>query len=125
MTQQDIIKAINSSPMNRGLNGADWFERPGNVSINIDEDVFLFDYENEGVYMIHFLSTAGGKDTIKRAKQAFQIMFDGGASLLIGLVPLDRRDVALMARWVGGKRRETVPTPYGPCDLYCVLKGNI
>jgi len=125
MTQQDIIEAINSSPMNRGLNGADWFERPGNISINIDEDVFLFDYENEGIYQAHFLATEGGKATLRRSKQALRIMFDGDATMVFCLVPVARRDVSLMVRWIGFTYKQTVPTPYGVCDLYCVLKDYI
>lgn len=124
MHQFDIINAINTSPMNRGLSGEAWVADERNVSINIDDDVFLFDYENEGIYQIHFLATEGGKETIRRSRMAFDAMFDLGATMLFGLVPQDRRDVAMMARWVGGVYRQTVPTPHGVCDLYIVLKDN-
>jgi hypothetical protein len=124
MHQFDIINAINTSPMNRGLSGEVWVADDRNVSINIDDDVFLFDYENEGVYQGHFLATEGGKKTVRRAKLAANALFDLGATMIFGLVPQDRRDVAVMARWVGFTYKQTVPTPHGVCDLYVFLKDT-
>ena len=126
MQHSHIIAAIDASPMNRGLSGAEWFAHEGNVAIEIEEDIFLFDHEGPGYYQIHFLTCEGGKATIDRAKRAFQIMFDDhDASLLFGLVPVSRRDVAVMANRVGGIYARTVPTPFEPCRLYIVPKGRI
>jgi hypothetical protein len=121
-----IIAAIDASPMNRGKSGAEWFAEKGNVAIEIDEDIFLFDREGPGYYQIHFLTCEGGKATVARCKAAFKIMFDEhGASLLFGLVPVSRRDVAVMANRVGGIYARMVPTPFEPCRLYIVPKGRI
>jgi len=44
-----VIHAIDTSPLNRGLSGADWIARPGNIPVTFENgDVALFDDEGEG-----------------------------------------------------------------------------
>ena len=46
-------------------------------------------------------------------------MFDiHGADLIFGLVPDFRRDVKLLARWVGMKSAGIRMTDEGPCELF-------
>jgi hypothetical protein len=56
-----IAEAIDTAPLNRGLKGADWLARPGNVPVTFDNgDIALFDYEGDGVYQVHFLFQSRG-----------------------------------------------------------------
>lgn len=120
MHMEAIINAIDTAPLNRGLRGVDWLATPGNVPITFDNgNVALFDWEGGKDYQVHFLFQSRGKEAITNAKEAFRQMFvEHGAELIFGLVPDFRRDVKLLARWIGGKfagKRQTVD---GPCELY-------
>lgn len=123
-----IIEAIETAPLNRGLRGADWLASPGNIPITFDNgDVALFDLEADGSYQVHFLFTSRGRKAIVHARESFRIMFeDHGANLIFGLVPRtlehNRRDVALLARWAGGKSRGLRETKHGPCELFVLSK---
>lgn len=97
-----IIEAIDTAPLNRGLKGADWLARPGNVPITFGEDVVLFDYEGAGTYQVHVLFKSRGKDAIGRIRESFRRMFlNHDCDLIFGMVPDFRRDVKLLARWTG------------------------
>lgn len=98
-----IIEAIDTAPLNRGLKGADWLARPGNIPITFDNgDVVLFDNEGHGFYSIHVLFKGRGRTAIDHAREAIRRMFvDHGATLIMGMVPDFRRDVKLLARWTG------------------------
>ena len=99
-----IIEAIDTAPLNRGLRGADWLARAGNVPIVFENgDVALFDNEGAGTFQVHFLFKSRGREAIAHARESFKRMFeDHGAELIMGLVPDHRRDVKLLARWAGG-----------------------
>ena len=118
-----VSDAIDNSPLNRGLNGCDWVADKRNVAIVDDDDITLFDYEAPGIYQVHFLYHARGKEAIKQAKAAFSEMFrDHGATVLFGLAPDFRRDVKLMGRWLGGTFSGLRSTSDGPCELYTLTK---
>lgn len=119
-TLQMIAETIDASPLNRGLRGVDWLAHEGNVPVTFDNgDIALFDYEGDGNYEVHFLFVARGRAAIEHAKEAFRVMFvEHGAQLIFGLVPDFRRDVKLLARWIGGKFAGRRATSEGPCELY-------
>jgi hypothetical protein len=95
-----IVKAIDESPLNCGLRGADWIAEPGNIAIVEGHDVILFDRDSDGIFEIHVLLASRGKAAVERIKNALGTMFrDRGAEVIFGLVPEHRRDVAVMARW--------------------------
>lgn len=102
---QTIIDAIDSSSMNRGLVGADWVADPLNFSHVEEDDVVLFDYEGRGIYQGHMLLVSRGRNAIECLKRAATALFDSrpDAFLIFGLVPVDRLEVKIMARWVGFK----------------------
>lgn len=127
---QQVISAIDNSPLNRGLSGVAWMDHPGNVPVTFDNgDIALFDYEGDGTYQVHFLFESRGRKAIEHAKQSFDYMFKRGASLIFGLVPDFRRDVKLLARWAGGKSKGIRQTSEGPCELFvlsnAMWKGTI
>ncbi|MBA3831666.1 MAG: hypothetical protein H0X34_07195 [Chthoniobacterales bacterium] len=123
MSDQAIINAINTSPLNRGLSGADWLAHGGNVPIVMGDDIALFDDEGDCNYQVHFLFVSRGRKAIAAAKEAFRQMFEKyGADLIFGLVPNFRRDVKMLARWVGGKLVGVRETPEGPCELFVLSK---
>lgn len=98
-----IAEAIDTAPHNRGLKGADWLARPGNVAITFDGgDVILFDDEGDGTFQVHVLLRSRGREAIARVREAFRRMFvDHDCSLIFGMVPAGRGDVKMMARWTG------------------------
>lgn len=115
-----IIEAIDTAPLNRGLCGASWLASPGNIPVTFDNgDIALFDHEGGKDYQVHFLFNSRGKEAIANAKESFRIMFvDHGAELIFGLVPDFRRDVKLLARWIGGKFAGKRATSEGVCELF-------
>lgn len=115
-----VIQAIDTSPLNRGLSGAAWVARPGNVPITFDNgDVALFDDEGDGTFEVHFLFESRGRQAIQHAQESFRRMFtDHGAKLIFGLVPDFRRDVKLLARWAGGRSVGKRATSNGVCELF-------
>lgn len=115
-----IIEAIDTSPLNRGLRGADWLAFEGNIPITFPNgDIALFDWEGDGTYQVHFLFVSRGREAINNAKEAFRQMFvDHGAEVIFGLVPDFRRDVKLLARWIGGKYVGKRETSEGLCELF-------
>lgn len=119
-----IVTAIDTAPLNRGLSGRDWLDTKGNVPVIIGGgDVALFDAEGDKIYQVHFLFVSRGRAAIAAAKESFRIMFERyGAELIFGMVPTFRRDVALIARWAGGKFVGKRETPEGDCDLYVLSK---
>ncbi len=126
-----VALAIDKAPLNRGLSGAAWLANDRNVPIVFDNgDIALFDYEDEGVYQVHFLFESRGCQAIAHAKQAFdQLFINHNATLIFGLVPDFRRDVKLLARWAGGKSQGIRQTSEGPCELFvlsnAMWKGTI
>lgn len=118
-----IIDAIDTSPLNRGLDGAEWLASPGNVPVLSGDNIALFDNEGEGSYQVHFLYKSTGKEAIAAGRAAFQFMFEAhNAELIFGLVPIGLRHASLHARFVGGKFVGTRETPYGPCELYVLSR---
>lgn len=121
-----IIEAIETAPLNRGLKGADWLARPGNTALTFDNgDVVLFDDEGEGIYSIHVLFKGRGRTAINHAREAISQMFNGhGATLIMGMVPAFRRDVKLLARWTGMRLVGMRSTSNGPCELFVLSKAQ-
>lgn len=119
-----IAQAIDTAPLNRGLVGADWLKHPGNIPVTFDNgDIALFDHEGGGTFQVHFLFQSRGRKAIDHAREAFKIMFiEHGAHLIMGLVPEARRDVAMLARWAGGRSAGMRPTSEGPCELFVLSK---
>lgn len=119
-----VAQAIDTASLNRGLKGADWLIREGNVPVTFTNgDVVLFDDEGDGIYEIHVLFIGRGREAIAHAREAIRVMFtERGASLIFGLVPQFRRDVKLLARWAGMKSAGMRPTKHGPCELFVLSK---
>lgn len=117
-----IAAAIDQSPLNMGLRGADWLASEGNIPITFDNgDVALFDYEGGRDYQAHFLFVSRGREAIDHAREAFHTMFtEHGARLIFGLVPDFNRKMKLVARWAGAKSAGMRSTAEGPCELYVV-----
>lgn len=115
-----IIHAIDQATLNRGLAGAAWIERAGNIPITFDNgDVALFDNEGDRTYEVHFLFESRGRLAIDHAREAFRQMFtEHHAKLIFGMVPDFRRDVKMLARWAGGKSAGKRNTSEGVCELF-------
>lgn len=120
-----IIQAIDNFELNQGITGADWLAIPGNIAIDFPNgDVALFEYEEPGTFQGHLLFVSRGREAIDHARAAFDKMFDEhGASLLIGLVPNDRRAAKMVVRWSGAKTCGIRDTANGPCELFVLTKA--
>lgn len=118
-----VIKAINESPLNRGLSGADWVATPGNIAIERGDNIALFDAEGDQIFQVHFLFKTTGRAAITAAKKAFDTMFkDHGADLIFGMVPADMPHAILLARKAGGKFAGKRQTEFGECELYVLSR---
>lgn len=125
MTPQQVAQLIDESPMNRGMDGALWMKRPGNIVIaNDDGDVILFEQAAPGVYEFHWLRMqTKGRKAISISLDAIDEVFGWiGNGIMFGLVPVDRRDSKMMARWIGAKFVGTVSTEDGPCEMFIMTK---
>lgn len=97
-----IAEAIDNSPLNRGLVGADWLHDTSNIPFVEGKDVILFDYDSDGVYEIHVLLIARGKAAVECIGRAFEMMFrEKGTRTIFAMVPDFRKDVKIMARLCG------------------------
>lgn len=123
-SEQHIIEAIDTAPLNRGLKGADWLASKANVPVTFENgDVALFEDEGDGVFEAHFLFVSRGREAIEHVREAFAVMFElRGATLIFGLVPKLNRKMKLVARWAGAKSAGIRPTSEGPCELF-IFKG--
>lgn len=122
-TEPNIADAIDGSPLNRGVSGAAWLASPNNVSILVGDNIALFEGDGEGAFEVHFLFVSRGRLAVMAARESFRRMFeDHGAELIFGLVPEFRRDVKLLARWIGGKLAGERNTSEGVCELYVLSK---
>lgn len=119
---QLIIAAIDASPLNRGLKGVDWAADKRNVPVVNGADVTLFDFEAPGIYQVHFLYESRGRAAIEQARGAFRHLFDMGAELIFGMVPVFRREVKWLARQIGGRFVGTRATDCGDCELYVLSR---
>lgn len=123
MLDADIIHAIDTAPLNRGLSGAAWLAHGGNVPVAIGDDLALFDDEGAGVYQAHLIFKSRGRAAVASAKEAYRQMFENyGAELLFTLTPDFRRDAKMVARWSGGKFVGKRDTPHGVCELFVLSK---
>lgn len=123
MASDAVIKAINESPLNRGLSGADWVSTPGNIAIERGENIALFDDEGDGIFQVHFLYQKTGRAAITAAKAAFKSMFeDHKAELIFGMVPSHLPQAILFARKTGGKFAGKRQTEFGECELYVLSR---
>ncbi|MBA4174702.1 MAG: hypothetical protein C0511_19130 [Hyphomicrobium sp.] len=120
MHTQAVIEAIARAPYNMGVSGAAWLASKGNVPIVFaDGGVVLFECEGLNHYQAHFLLTAHGRKAIEQVRDAFRQMFEQHrAQLIFGLVPTQRRDVKMVARWAGAKSVGNRETPHGRCELF-------
>lgn len=124
MTRHSHICAlIDQSPMNRGMDGAAWLSDPRNiVQVTPSGNVMMFGWA-PGSFEFHWLQTnTKGRKAIDETKQSFADVFAAtGCAFIYGLVPVDRRDSALMARWIGAKSVAIVETPHGKCEMFIVV----
>lgn len=111
--------------MNRGADGATWLRTPGNISIANDAgDVILFERATVGVYEFHWLQMkTKGREAVRITLDAIDEVFrEKDCAMMFGLVPVDRRDSKLMARWIGSKSVGIVPTEHGPCEMFIMTR---
>lgn len=120
MTPQHIAEAIDKSPLNRGISGADWLASKGNIPIELSNgDIALFDDEGDGVYEGHYFFTSRGKEAVASARDILRLMFtQHDARVIFGMVPAGRREVGFITRRIGFKFIGPRHTPEGWCDLF-------
>lgn len=120
-----IISAIDRSPYNRGLSGAEWLAIAGNQPFAFENgDVILFEDTGDRIFHVHYLfDKARGREALKQARAAFKVMFEKHkARALAGLTPLDNRAARMFNRLVGGKSIGIVETPFGPCEKFVMTR---
>lgn len=127
MNAHHISVLIDESPMNRGVSGASWVSKPGNQAICINETVVLFERQDSHSSEFHWLKASkNARSTIRDTREALRIYFEANPStvFLYGLVPTDRRDSLLMARWIGSVPGQIFDTPDGPCQGFVMTRRH-
>lgn len=126
MNTQLVSALIDQSPMNRGAKGDQWLRTRGNIAITYTGplDVILFERQATGVYEFHWLTIQSKpREAVRRSLEAIdQTFIDTGCQLMFGLVPSDRRDSRLMARWIGAKHIGRVASELGECEMYIMTR---
>lgn len=123
MASDAVIKAINESPLNRGLSGEDWVSNPANIAFERGKDIILFDAEGAEIYQIHILLQSRGAKAVRVIRAAFNFIFaDHKADTIFGMVPVIRPDVKKMAERVGMKFAGKRQTEFGECELYVLSR---
>lgn len=119
-----IADAIDNAPYNMGVKGMDWLRNPLNVPVSFDNgDVVIFDHMEGFVWQIHVLLKSRGRQAIQNIKESIRRMFDYyGAKMIMGLAPDFRRDVKIMARWVGFHSAGIKQTGGGPCEMFVLSR---
>jgi hypothetical protein len=125
MSPSQISALIDNSPMNRGMFGAEWLAAEGNIAIETDGNVFLFEQILPAVYEFHWLHTeTSGSRLAKVTLAAFDEVFqrEPNCEVIFGLAPSKRLDVRVMANAIHMKRIASVDTPDGPCVVFTVTR---
>ena len=127
MTAHHISVLIDDSLMNRGVSGASWIANPNNQALAINETVVLFERTAPHASEFHWLKASKNvRATIRDTREALRIYFEANPSttVLFGLVPADRRDSLLMARWIGSVPGKIFDTPDGPCQGFVMTRRH-
>lgn len=122
MTTPEISDLIDRSPMNRGMNGKAWLANYQNIAIEKHGNVFLFERESQQAFEFHWLVLeTKSRQAIRDTQDAMREVFETtNAQVIFGFVPNERRESALMARWVGAKFCGIVTTEHGYCQLFVI-----
>lgn len=122
---QHISALIDNSPMNRGMVGQEWLDDPRNIAVVIEDDVLMFEGEAEGLFQFHWLTMQSkGRKAISNTLKAIDGVFETtNAQLMFGLVPVERRDSAMMARWIGAEYISNIDTTCGECQLFILTRA--
>lgn len=115
-----IIHEIDTSPLNRGLRGIDWVSDPRNIAVMEGDDLALFDYEAPGIYQGHFLFQSRGKEAVEATRILTRRMFEHGARMLVGYVPVCNRKAGVIARMAGWHYAGIKATEDGPMFVYLI-----
>jgi len=127
MNAHHISVLIDESPMNRGMKGASWISNPENRAIVQGETVVLFERQGAVSSEFHWLKSGKNvRDTIRDTREAIRTYFaeTPSVSVLFGLVPVDRRDSLLMARWIGSEPDQIFETDDGPCQGFVMTRHH-
>ena len=126
MHQNQIAALINESPMNLGVDGAEWLRGEGNSAYGDDcGNVILFERVAPGVYEFHWLRTVTkGPLAVVFTHNAIDYMFSfSNTCLLFGMVPSDRRDSRVMARAIGAEHVGQIATEDGDAEMYIMTRA--
>ena len=127
MTADEISVLIDTSPMNRGMVGAEWTANPDNIAVvTASGNVMLFEYRPGGVYEFHWLSTSqSGKRLVDDTREAMRKVFRQGAVTIYGMIPAEHRSSRVMAHAIGAQSQGKFSTDNGPVVLFVILPENL
>lgn len=85
---------------------AEWIANPENIALENDlGDIGIFEYAfpNKEIYSCHYYFKSRGRQAINSAKAFLDELFNTcyNIDVLMGLVPIERRDVKLTTRRLG------------------------
>lgn len=85
-------------------------------------DLMLFEMDTLGVYYGHFFFESRGAGAVASALSMIEEAFNSFMVVLKGLVPLDHKGSAWLAKRVGGLSQSIVNTPHGKAELFSMTK---
>jgi hypothetical protein len=92
---------------------------PLHVCLIEDESGAFFAWRGPGVYELHLFFAVKGKAAVALLMRMIEMMrAKHGARWFWALIPVERRNVRLFARWMGWLPQGVLTTRYGPNELF-------
>jgi hypothetical protein len=90
-------------------------------------DVALFEFipESNGTFIGHYLFETRGKEALVSAQQFLRMMFMlYGADMIVGMVPVEKKNVCLFTKWLGFTDDGVVDTLNGKAKLFTLERKD-
>jgi hypothetical protein len=100
-----------------------WLDTPGNFYLREGDNLALFAYQYDGLYIGHYFFVARGKEARDLGKRFIKKAFEReDVKVIEGLTPLTNLGARWMSRQLGFKSHGVVETRRGFCELFLLTK---
>lgn len=120
-----ILKRPEIASLDHGFDAAHWMANRANVALTDGSSIGLFERKGAGIYDVHWLFVARGREALDLASDMMAAMFDAwGATALKGMIPADRRASRWFTRRLGCRSLGMVDTIRGPHELFMLARAD-